>query len=485
MKRILPGLGGVLAIVLLVLFVNTLRMPSRQLQVAAVEPAVIPDRALEHLSAAIQIPTISTDDDTRFNSAPFKTFIRLLERTYPLCDSLLSKTVINRYALLYRWQGRDTTLNPILLTAHYDVVPVDTSYAGRWAEPPFSGKIDGTFIWGRGTMDDKLGVIGILEAVEGLLQEEFVPERSVYLAFGFDEEINGLQGAARIAAYLEERNIHFDYVLDEGLLVGRGLVPGITADVALVGLSEKGFLSVKLSVIKEGGHASMPQSETVIDILAEAVLKLRRHRPKARISEPVERFVEFIGPEMPFYQRLVFANKSLFEGLILKLYEQSAAGNSLVRTTTAPTIFSAGSKANVLPGTAYAVINFRILPGETVAGLFDHIQKTIADPRIKVMVAGAAVEPSPVSSIDSQGFLTIEKTLRQIYPGALIAASLVTAGTDSRHYTGIADNVYRFSPQTATSEDLLRIHGRNERITKEGFKDCIRFYRQLLLNVKR
>ncbi|NOZ07488.1 MAG: M20/M25/M40 family metallo-hydrolase [FCB group bacterium] len=481
-KRILLGLGGGLAFLLLVLFANTLKLHSKQLEIAAVKPVIIPDSALEHLSAAIKIPTISTDDSTRFNPAPFTTFLELLERTYPLCNTLLTKTIINHYGLLYQWPGQDTSLKPILLTAHYDVVPVDTSYDGRWTEPPFSGKIDGQFIWGRGTMDDKLGVIGILEAAEGLLKNGFVPERTIYLAFGYDEEINGLQGAARIAAYLGERNIRFDYVLDEGLLIARGLVPGITKDVALVGLSEKGFLSVKLSVIKEGGHASMPQSETVIDILANAVLNLRRHRPEARISEPVERFLEFIGPEMPFFQKLVFANKGLLGRLILKAYEQSPAGNSLVRTTTAPTVFSAGSKANVLPGTASAIVNFRILPGETIEGLLDHVKKTIDDPRVTVEVSGAAVEPSPVSSTDSKGFITIEKTLRQIYPKALVAASLVTAGTDSRHYTSIADDVYRFSPQTATAEDLLRIHGRNERIAKEDFKNCIRFYRQLIVN---
>jgi len=482
-KRILFAFCGLIGVIILVLLVNTLRLESKQADFPPLPKYPVPESALVHLSEAIRFPTISTDDSTHFNPLPFDAFLDFLKRTYPLCDSLLNKTLINQYGLLYHWQGQEASLKPILLTAHYDVVPVDTSYAGRWTESPFSGKIDDQYIWGRGTMDDKLGVIGILEATEALLGEGYVPDRSIYLAFGFDEEISGVNGAAKIADYFADHQIRFAYVMDEGLLIARELVPGISKDVALVGLSEKGFLSVKLSVVKEGGHASMPQSETVIDILATAVLNLRRHQPKARISEPVERFVEFIGPEMPFLQRMVFANRSLFEGLILKIYEGTPAGNSLVRTTTAPTVFSAGGKANVLPGTASAMVNFRILPNETLEGLLDHIKKTINDPRVEVMIAGPAVEPSPVSSTESQGFHTIEKTLGQIYPDVLVAASLVTAGTDGRHYTSVADDVYRFSPQTATAEDLLRLHGRNERISKEGFKDCVRFYRQLIVNV--
>ena len=400
-----------------------------------------------------------------------------------MTNTHLKRHLINNYNILYKWEGKNTEINPIIFAAHYDVVPVEEGSLHEWINDPYSGEIDNGFVWGRGTMDNKLAVMGIMEAIELLLEEGFIPERTIYAAFGYDEEICGLNGAKKIVDHLKDNNVRAEFVLDEGLVITRKIVPGIEKDVALIGTSEKGYLSVELSLNHDGGHASIPQKETTIDILARAIVKLRENQPQSRICEPVERFLEYVGPEMPFVQKIFFANKWLFESVILGIYESTPAGNTLVRTTTAPTIFKSGIKDNILPTSASATMNFRILPGETVEDILSHIKNVIDDERIKISAGDyKTINPSPVSSAESYGFKIVEKTIKQIFPDVLVSPSLVNATTDARHYTAISDNVYRFSPQVVTAEDLPRYHGVNERLGTESFKDCIRFYMQIIRN---
>jgi len=435
-----------------------------------------------HLSQSIQFETISNENSSQFDSVSFLKFCDFLIQSYPQTNAILDRLLINSCSILYKWNGINPDKKPIILTAHYDVVPVEKSTLNQWIEKPFSGKIDDNFIWGRGTMDDKSAVIGIMEAIEKLQNEGFIPDRTIYIAFGHDEEISGLNGAKMIVEHLKRNNVRAEFVLDEGSSITRKMVPGIEKDVALIGLSEKGYLSVMLSLDYEGGHASMPQKETTIDILARAIIKLRDNQPQSRICEPIEKFIEYIGPEMPFAQKLVFANKWLFEGVILNIYESASASNSLVRTTTAPTIFKSGIKDNILPTSASATLNFRILPGETVENILSHIKNVIDDERIIISTLDFNSNPSPVSSTESNGFKTINKAIKQIYPDVLISASLVNGATDSRHYAVISDDVYRFLPLTITTEDLPRFHGINERIGVDAFNDCCRFYYQLIKN---
>jgi len=481
-KRILIFVTGLLSVLIFVLLIKTIMFKSKQIQTAPIPKIDIPNDAIMHLSQSIQFETISNENSTQFDSVPFLNFCDFLIQTYPQINSNLERHLISNYSILYKWNGKNPDKKPIILTAHYDVVPVEESTRNQWAEKPFGGKIDDRFIWGRGTMDDKLAVIGIMETVEKLLKEGFIPERTIYVAFGHDEEIGGLKGAKMIAEYLKSNNVRAEFVLDEGLVITRKMIPGIEKDVALIGLSEKGFLSVKLSLDYKGGHASMPEKETTIEILARAIVKLRENQPQSRICEPIERFIEFSGPEMPFAQRLVFANKWLFKGVILNIYESGPSTNSMVRTTTAPTIFNSGIKDNILPTSASATLNFRILSGETIEGILSHINNTIDDERIKISTGDYKSNPSPVSSIESKGFKTVNKTIKQIFPGVLISASLVNAATDSRHYTIISDDVYRFLPITITSEDLPRFHGIDERLNVDAFNDCCRFYYQLIRN---
>ena len=331
-------------------------------------------------------------------------------------------------------------------------------------------------------MDDKASLLGILEAVEQLLAEGFQPQRTVYLAFGHDEEIGGNNGAAKIAEHLRMRGVQLEFVLDEGMNILNGIVPGISSPVALVGIAEKGYLSLRLSVETPGGHSSIPPSDTAIGMVSRALQQLETKPFPSRLSGPTLQMFEFLGPEMPWPNKLALANLWLFDPLVRKQLMRSPLTNAAVRTTLAPTIFQAGVTENVLPPNATAVINLRIFPGDSIAGAVAYVQRVIDEPRIRITPLAVRREASPVSDIGSPSFILIQRTIRQTAPAALVAPSLLVAATDSRHYTGLTKSIFRFLPITLGAEDTKRYHGIDERISVDDYERCVRFYAQLLRN---
>jgi carboxypeptidase PM20D1 len=478
MKKLILSIIFLFIALIAVVLVNTFTYQSRQSKISPVKEIFIKGEAIQNLSESVRIKTISYDEAEKFDSIPFINFLNFLEKKFPVCDSLLKKEIINKYSALYKWEGKNPSLKPVILLAHIDVVPAE----GKWTEVPFSGLIKDEYIWGRGTLDDKVSILGIMEAAEKLLQEGFMPERTIYFAFGHDEEVMGNKGAKQIAALLKSRNIQAEFILDEGLVITHGIVPGIEKPVALIGTAEKGYASFKLSVSLEGGHSSMPQEETAIGVLSSAVAKIEREKLKPEITEPVKKFLDYVGPEMPFTKRIVFANQWLFKSFVIKAYEKSASGNALIRTVVTPTVIKGGLKENVIPDYAEAVINCRTLPGNSAESILKFLRETVNDERINFQLLNL-IEPSPVAGTETQGYASIEKTIRQIFPDALVAPSLVLAGTDSKHYVEISKNIYRFLPIRLMKEDLGRIHGANERIKTEDYKDVIRFYYQLIKNL--
>ncbi|MBD8489694.1 M20/M25/M40 family metallo-hydrolase [Echinicola sp. CAU 1574] len=464
------------------LFFNMFTFPSKQISRKPIEPLQISSTSVSNFSKAIQIQTVSPEDPKDFDTLQFQQFADFLSSTYPLADSLLDKKNFNDFSFLYHWEGSKPDLKPIILMGHLDVVPVIEENIPDWKESPFGGEIIQDTIWGRGTIDDKVGVIGILEATERLLQNGYQPERSIYLAFGHDEEIGGVKGAQAIAAYLKEQNVQAEFVLDEGGSIVQNMVPGIPGDVALIGIAEKGFVSLSLSVKVEGGHSSMPERETAIDILSSAIAKLKQKPFPSLISAPIDGFIQYLGPEMPFVNKLVFANKPIFSSVITKIYEGSASGNALVRTTTSPTIFNSGVKENIIPQSAKATINFRIIPGETIESVEERVKKTINDERIHIQRSAFISNPSKVSKTDSFGFQTIQETITETFPSTLVSPYLVVGGTDSRHFNEISDDIYRFSAIKLNKGNIKSFHGLNERIPVSDFENSIRFYHQLILN---
>jgi carboxypeptidase PM20D1 len=464
------------------LLYNTLTFKSVQVNHNPIELFEINHTSIQNFSNSIQIKTISPENKKDFDSISFLKFSSFLQKTYPLTDSILEKQTFNSFSFLYKWKGSNIRLKPIVLMAHLDVVPVIDENLSDWKKNPFGGDIINDTIWGRGTIDDKISVISIMESIEMLLIKGFIPKRTIYISFGHDEEIGGLNGAKTIANYLEKQNIKAEFILDEGGTITQEMIPGIKKDVALIGIAEKGFLSLELSVKLNGGHSSMPDKETAIDVLCGAISTLKNNRFPPVISPPIKQFIKNLGPEMPFMTKLAFANSSIFKSLIIATYEKSASGNALIRTTTAPTIFTSGVKENIIPQFASATINFRIIPGTNITSVIKYVSQNINDERIKIKVNTFNSEPSKVSSTKSFGYKTIRKTIAQIYPKTLISPYLVIGATDSRHFENISDDIYRFLPIKLNKKNIKSFHGINESISINDFKNSIHFYTQLIKN---
>jgi len=331
-------------------------------------------------------------------------------------------------------------------------------------------------------MDCKFGVIGIMESAEQLLREGFVPERDIYISLGHDEEIGGPRGAVTIAKYLKGKGVDPHFVLDEGMAITDGMIPGINGPTAIIGIAEKGYLSLELTVAMEGGHSSTPQKESAIDVLSRAVSNVKENPSPRKISPVLSAFMDKMGPEMDFKAKLVFANKKIFKSLILDEMEKTNSGNASVRTTTSPTIFEAGIKDNVIPTAARAVINFRIIPGETKEDVIAHVNKVVNDERVNVEILNEAFDPSPVSPVDNSQYESIDRSIKQIFPNIRSTPNLVLGATDSRHFTILTDNIYRFSPFKVSPKNMSCFHGIDERVPRSEFEDGIRFYRQIIKN---
>jgi carboxypeptidase PM20D1 len=405
-----------------------------------------------------------------------------LENAFPEVHSQLERETVRRHSLLYTWRGTDPSLKPILLMGHLDVVPIEPGTEHKWSEAPFSGRVSGGSIWGRGAVDNKSAVVGMLEAVEMLLKEGFRPARTVYLAYGHDEEVGGTQGAKEIAVLLKRRGVELEMVLDEGGVIGDGLLPGVSQPVALVGIAEKGFVSIELTVQQAGGHSSLPPPQSTVGILGAAIARLEENQMPARLEAPTRQLFARISPQFPVAQRAAFANLWLTRPLVMRKLEDNPATNAMVRTTTSATIFEAGEKENVLPIRARAVINFRILPGDSVADVVNHVWRVIDDRRVEVRTAkGFSAEPSAVSSTESEGFRKLEQAVVSTIPDAIVAPYLVVVVTDSRYYADLTSNIFRFQPVRVASGDLERMHGSDERIAVRDYEQAIRVYRQVFL----
>jgi len=363
------------------------------------------------------------------------------------------------------------------------VVPVAS--LGKWKVHPFTEGVKNDKVNGRGAMDDKGAVIGIMEAAEQLLREGQVPRRTIYLSFGHDEEIGGTRGAVEIAKYLSDQGIEAEFILDEGMAITERMIPGLNQQFAFIGIGEKGSTTIQLRVDMEGGHSAQPAKETAIDVLATAVSTVKKNPLPLHMTDAMKGFMKQVGPEMDFATKMVFANAGIFESILLDQYQNASnAGNATVRTTTAPTIFEAGIKENIIPTFARALINFRIIPGEDKDVVLAHLKKVINDERVKLSFQGFSSDPSPISPAEGTGYDIINKSIKETYPGLMTSPNLVIAATDSRHFTEVSKNIYRFAPYRINPENLACFHGIDERIPVSEFENGIRFYRRVLLNAQ-
>ena len=483
MKRLFLALFAIVALLGAIIIVRAATLMSRQVTAPPALPMVLDHDAMSvRLADALKLQTISFQSARESSAAEFPRFHNLLTKSFPRVHAQLTREIVNEYSLLYTWNGKSERLKPVLLMAHLDVVPVDPDSERSWTHPPFSGQLADGFIWGRGAMDDKSSVMAILEAVEYLLKAGFAPKRTLYLAFGHDEEIGGKHGAAQIAELLASRGVQLEFVLDEGMNILNGVINGMTSPVALIGIAEKGYLSLQLTVNSSSGHSSIPPADTAIGTLSRALQRLASAPFPARLRGPTRQMFEFLGAEMAWSKKIMLANLWLFEPWVIKQLTRMPLSNASLRTTLAPTLFNAGVKENVLPEHASAVVNLRVMPGETTTGALDYVRSIVDDPRIQLTALPIRMEPSAVSDVESPSFKLLQRTIREIAPAAIAAPALLVAATDSRHYAGLTRNIFRFLPITLNVGDTKRYHGIDERISLQDYARCVNFYARLIHN---
>jgi carboxypeptidase PM20D1 len=431
-----------------------------------------------NLAAAMRLETISHESAAEFRGEPFLALHRFLEATYPETHAKLTREVVADYSLLYTWRGSDPKLAPMLLTAHLDVVPVTAEALPDWDHPPFAGKIADGFVWGRGAIDDKGSLIAIFEAIEQLAAAGFAPTRTIFLALGHDEEIGGDRGAGAITELLRKRGVRLWLSLDEGLAVISG-TSGITGSAALIGIAEKGFLTLELTAREPGGHSSTPPRQTAIGRLARAIRRLEENPLPARVDGVAAEMFDALAPLLPIERRLVLENRDWLGPVLEYFLAREPATNALIRTTTAVTMVRGGVKENVLPQSATVTVNFRLLPGDTVKDVIAQVREIVGDDDIE-LTTRTANEASPVSPADGAQFEALRAALHEVDPGLPIAPALVLGGTDTKWYGQIADASYRFVPFHLDSSDLRRPHGTNERLSVQNLGWGVRFYGALI-----
>lgn len=466
----LVGLVAIMLVRAMTVYDDEQPAPAEELAPVALDE----DAAVRRFAGAIRFRTISHDDRSNFDAAAFRALHDYLRSSFPLVHERAGRTVINDFSLVFHLQGSDPSLKPVLFMGHTDVVPVDDVTLPEWTEQPFAGTVaDGT-IWGRGSVDDKLSVMSFLEATEALLAEDFRPRRSLYLAFGHDEEVGGADGAQEVAKFFRSQGVEFEFVLDEGGAVTEGVLTLVDRPVAIIGVAEKGYVNLRLTVNAPGGHSSQPPPQSALGIVSRAVIKIEDNPFPAELTF-LEQTFNAVAPYASFRDRLAMANTWILAPLIKSVLLDDRISAATLRTTTAATMASGSSKSNILPTRAQAVINFRILPGETAESVRNRVLDIIDDDRVEVSME-YAIDPSPVSPTDSWGYELLARTIRGFDDDILVAPYLVQGGTDARYFHAVSPNVYRFIMARATPLTLRRVHGIDEQIAIEDYLTAIRFY---------
>ncbi|MFP4210716.1 MAG: M20/M25/M40 family metallo-hydrolase [Alkalispirochaeta sp.] len=442
----------------------------------------------EKLAAGIRIPTVAQPDNPIEERARLEAWQSLMVDLFPRVHATLTVEASDPYRLVYRWDpsGGDTgsTRRPLLLMAHYDVVPADGE---GWSVDPFAGVIRDEAVWGRGALDNKLSHIAILQAVEELIESGFTPTRPVYLAFGGDEEIGGGRGAHEIAETFRERGIRFAVTLDEGAIIADGIVPGVASPVALIGCGEKGHVNFRITVTSRGGHASNPPPHDAAVTFARVLSRLLGRRMRPRRTATVTAFIRAFGTVLGGINGGLLRGYPATAPLVHRVLAASPETDSMIRDTQVLTMLSGSDAPNVLPRTLRGNINVRLLPGSTVDGVLADMKRRIERSVLRGSLSGSVtIEPAPgvdnmeappESPASGPAYDTLSRVIATVWPGTPVLPYLVTATTDSRHYASVSDTVYRFLPYVLTREDIAGIHGVDEHVRLENIDRAVAFYR--------
>lgn len=440
------------------------------------DPAVV----AEHLAAAVRCQTVPRDESGTPDSAAFAQLHNMLATTYPLVHGNLKREVISEYSLLYTWEGTNPSLDPVMVMAHQDVVSADPATLSQWTYPPFEGCIDDEFIWGRGTLDIKNQLIGIMEAAEILLAQGYRPERTILFGLGHDEETGGTNGCKVMGQLLRERGLRLAGIVDEGGGISDGLVPGVRGPIALIAVSEKGYLTAELVVEGQPGHSSTPPPQTSIGILARALARLEA-RPMPTHVRRLRPMYHGVGIAAPIFLQVAFANVWLFGPFLRRWLTANPEMNASIRTTTALTIVQGGIEDNTIPSEAKAVVNFRLLPGDMIAEVLDHARKVMDDDRVRIQpIEGKYNEALPISPDSGPAYDGLKRVIAEVFNNPPVAPFVMLGGTDCQHFVPVCDHIYRFTSLVMDESFRGLEHGVDERIPIEGMANMVQFYARLM-----
>ncbi|GAA1776036.1 M20 family peptidase [Nocardioides hankookensis] len=439
------------------------------------------DPAVAKLQALVRIPTVSNRDPDLIDVAAFDEFVAELARQFPLLHESLELTRVDTHGLLFHWAG-DSAERSVVLMAHLDVVPVEED--APWQHPPFGAEIHDGSIWGRGTLDDKGELVAICVAVEALLEQGFTPAQDVWLSFGCNEEVSGTSAVLAVEE-LTRRGVRPWFVIDEGGAIAAEAFPGVAVPVGVVGVTEKGVTSLELRVDGRGGHASTPAKNGPTVRLAKALARLDKHPMSASVPDPTIELFRRMAPHAPKALRPLMANATRLRPVLTRaLIAAGPEPAAMTRTTFAITTLSGSPALNVIASTAKAGVNIRIMVGDTVTGVLEHVRRTINDDQVQVTVVEEN-EPSPISPIDDDAFALIESTIAEVFPDAIPAPYVMMAATDSRFFTEICSRVYRFAPFRMTKAQRESIHSYDEHLGVDAFVDGVRWYQLLIERIPR
>lgn len=477
---LIPVLAAIAAVITVIIIRTTNLRPIEHIfNKLTSEPNIDIRQTAAKLSQAIKCKTISYSDYSKFDFSEFEKFKETLNLNFPGVHKKMKLEIINGYSLLYKWEGSDASLKPGLFMAHIDVVPIEKGTESDWNYPPFSGENANGFIWGRGAMDIKIQIVTMLEACEILISAGFKPHRTLYFAFGHDEETDGSNGARQIVEKLKSENVTLEFVNDEGGCINNGIFESVKKPMAFIGIAEKGYLNLKIEIKGIGGHASTPPKNSSLGLAAKAICRLEKKKMKIRLTKPAAIMINSLGRHMGIASRIIIANFWLFKLIFIKIFTTSGTtGEALLRTTIAPTMAEGSMEPNVLPQMSSFTVNCRILQGETYEDVINHVKNACRGMEYEIKVLRHE-EPSALSPTDSDIFIKMAGAVRGIGEDIAIIPYLMVAGTDSIKYESLCSNIIRFTPYSIDMQDMKKIHGTNERISLENIEKCVRFYHAL------